>query len=98
MKINIINKTENKLLDRLEIEAEVEHIGQPVPKREEFLSKLSALLNKERNQVVLIKMEAKYGVGKSIARVHVYDSAERAKVVEKKYLLKRSKIIEDKKE
>ncbi|MCG3215523.1 MAG: hypothetical protein KAS63_02315 [Candidatus Heimdallarchaeota archaeon] len=94
MKIEIIKKTENKLLERLEVEAKVEHLGQAVPTRDAFLSKIAAQLNRERNQVVLIKMEAKYGVGRSIAIVHVYETSERAKIVEKEYLLKRSGIIE----
>ncbi|MCK4972772.1 MAG: 30S ribosomal protein S24e [Candidatus Heimdallarchaeota archaeon] len=97
MKIDIIEKNENKLLERTEIRAKVDHVGQPVPKRDEFLSKLAALLNKERNQVVLVKLEAKYGEGKSLALVHVYDTTERAIAVEKEFLLKRSGILEDKK-
>lgn len=98
MKIDIIEKNENKLLERTEINVKVDHVGQPVPKREEFLSKFAALLNKERNQVVLIKLEAKYGEGKSTALVHVYETAERAIAVEKKFLLKRSGIIQEKAE
>jgi len=94
MKIDIIKQTENKLLDRTEIKIKIEHHGQAVPTRADFLSKISAQLNKERNQVVLIKMEAKYGMGVSIAIIHVYESAERAKAVEREYLLKRSGIVE----
>ena len=96
MKIDIIEKKENKLLERIEIQAKVDHVGQPVPKRDDFLSKLAALLNKERNQVVLIKLEAKYGEGKSLALVHVYETADRAIAVEKEFLLKRSGIIQEK--
>lgn len=96
MKIEIVKKTENKLLERLEVEATIEHLGQPVPTRDAFLSKIAAQLNKERDQVVLIKMQAKYGVGRSNALIHVYESSERAKLVEKEYLLKRSGIIGEK--
>ncbi len=97
MKIDIIEKNENKLLERTEIHVKVDHVGQPVPKRDDFLSKLAALLNKERNQVVLIKLESKYGEGKSLALVHVYDTNERAIAVEKEFLLKRSGVLEGKK-
>ena len=96
MKIEIVNKTENKLLERIEVEAKVDHLGQAVPTRDAFLSKIAALMNKERNQVVLIKMESKYGVGRSTAFVHVYETTERAIAVEKEYLLKRSGIIGEK--
>ncbi len=96
MKIEIVKKTENKLLERIEVEAAIEHLGQPVPTRDSFLSKIAAQMNKERNQVVLIKMQAKYGVGRSKALVHIYESSDRAKLVEKEYLLKRSGIVGEK--
>jgi ribosomal protein S24E len=98
MKIDIVKKTENKLLDRTEIEVHVEHHGEAVPKREDFLNRVSALLNKERGQVVLIKLEAKYGMGISTALVHAYESAERAQAVERDYLLKRSGIGKEEKQ
>lgn len=98
MKIDIVKKTENKLLERTEIEIQIEHHGEAVPTRDEFLNRLSAQLNKERDQVVLIKLESKYGRGESTALVHAYDSAERAKAVEREYLLKRSGIGQEKKE
>ncbi len=98
MEIEILNKKENKLLKRQEVEALIKHHNAPVPKRDSVLSKIAAMLNKERNQVVLIKMNAKYGIGESNARVHVYDSVEQAMKTEKPYLLKRSGIIKGKDE
>ena len=38
MKIKIINKTENKMLERTEVEATIEHLGEAVPTRDAFLS------------------------------------------------------------
>ena len=98
MKIDIVKKTENKLLERTEIEVQVEHHGESVPKRDDFLNRISAMLNKERDQVVLIKLEAKYGRGESIALVHAYENADRAKAVEREYLLKRSGIGKEEKQ
>ncbi len=98
MKIKIVKKTENKLLDRVELDVVIEHQGEPVPTRDAVLSRVAAEVNREKNQVVLIKMQAKYGIGISNAIIHAYDSQERAIVVEREYLLKRSGIREDKKE
>lgn len=98
MKIDIIEKNENKILERTEIQVKIDHVGQAVPTREDFLSKISAQLNKERNQVVLVKLDAQYGEGKSLALIHVYETAERALAVEKEFLLKRSGIIQEKTE
>jgi len=98
MKIKIVKKTENKLLDRVELDVEIEHQGEPVPTRDTVLGRVAAEVNREKNQVVLIKMQAKYGIGISHALIHAYDSQERAIAVEREYLLKRSGIVEDKKE
>ena len=98
MKIKIVKKTENKLLDRVELDVVIEHQGEPVPTRDAVLSRVAAEVNRDKNQVVLIKMQAKYGIGISNAIIHAYDSQERAIEVEREYLLKRSGIREDKKE
>ena len=98
MKITIVNKTENKLLERVEYKLEIDHQGESVPTRDSVLSKIAAQINKERNQVVLIKMEAKYGIGISTAIIHAYETTERAILVEKEHLLKRSGLKEEKKE
>ncbi|MBA7515390.1 hypothetical protein ES705_07429 [subsurface metagenome] len=93
MDFEIVKKTENKLLERDELQVRIQHEGEPVPTREQVLSKIAASLNKERDQVVLVKFQSKYGVSNSTAMIHVYDSAERTKIVEKDYLLKRSGIL-----
>ncbi len=93
MDFEIVKKTENKLLERDELQVRIQHEGEPVPTREQVLSKIAASLNKERDQVVLVKLQSKYGVSNSTAMIHVYDSAERTKIVEKDYLLKRSGIL-----
>ena len=98
MKIKIVNKTENKLLERTEIKAEIDHQGEAVPTRDTVLARVAAEINKERNQVVLIKMEARFGIGISSALIHAYETTERAILVEKEHLLKRSSITEEKKE
>ena len=43
MKINIINKTENKLFNRTEVEFEVEHSKAPTPSRDEIKKGLSKI-------------------------------------------------------
>ena len=98
MKIKIVKKTENKLLDRVELDVEIEHQGEAVPTRDTVLARVAAEVNKDKNQVVLIKMEAKFGIGISHAKIHAYDSPERAIEVEREHLLNRSGVLEEKKE
>ena len=73
MKIKIVNKTENKLLERIELNVEIDHQGEAVPTRDAVLARVAAEVNKERNQVVLIKMEAKFGIGISNAFRPAFD-------------------------
>ena len=98
MKITILNTNDNRLLERIEYEIEIDHHGEAVPTRDSILSKVAAQINRDRNQVVLIKMEAKYGIGMSNATIHAYETPERAKLIEKEHLLKRSGLIEETKE
>ena len=98
MDFEIIEDIENKLLERRELKVLIHHEGAPVPKREEVLAKIAANVNKEREQVILIKMQSKYGIGQSIAYIHVYDDPERARTIEKEHLLKRSGIIKEEKQ
>ncbi len=93
MELKIVNEIQNELLGRKEVELSINHLGEAIPKRDTVLAKIAALMNKERNQVVLIKMEGQYGKGESVAIIHVYDTAEQAKSVEKTHFLKRSGII-----
>ncbi len=98
MKIKIDKKTENKLLDRMELDVEIDHQGEPVPTRDAVLARVAAEVNKEKNQVVLIKMQTMFGIGITRATIHAYNTSERAIEVERKHLLKRSGVLEDKKE
>ena len=98
MNVEIVDKIENKLLERTELRVIVNHEGEAVPKREDVLAKVAAQLNKERNQVVLIHLTPKYGRGISEARIHVYEDPERALLIEKEYLLKRSNVLTEKEE
>ena len=96
MKIKIVKKTENKLLDRVELDVEIDHQGEPVPTRDTVLARVAAEVNKEKNQVVLIKVQTKFGIGISHATIHAYNTSERAIEVEREHLLKRSGVLEDK--
>tara|TARA_Y100000034_G_scaffold85463_1_gene102496 strand:+ start:183 stop:617 length:435 start_codon:yes stop_codon:yes gene_type:complete len=88
MDIKIDNKTENKLLSRLEVKFTIKHKGA-TPSRTEVQVKLAAKLSKDSKLVIIPKISTRFGLGESIGIAHVYKT-EKAKLAnEPKHILKR---------
>ncbi|HDD60632.1 MAG: 30S ribosomal protein S24e [Thermoplasmata archaeon] len=98
MKIEIESQRENPLLNRKEVIFRVLHEGGGTPKRSEVLSLLKEALNLKKEAVVLRQLKSEYGRDSSVGEVRVYPTLEDAKKVEPDHLLKRSGLIEEKKE
>ncbi|MCD6381078.1 MAG: 30S ribosomal protein S24e [Candidatus Odinarchaeota archaeon] len=90
MEIRVISKRENKLLERVEVEFEVLYPNQPTPNRFEVKEKLAALLAKDRSLVFIKRMVPRAGTPTAKGLAHVYDSLERAELVENKYIIERN--------
>ncbi|MHA1557615.1 MAG: 30S ribosomal protein S24e [Candidatus Heimdallarchaeota archaeon] len=89
MKIKVVNKNTNKLLDRLEVNFEVESEAE-TPKRLEVKEKLAAMINYDASLVVIKKIEQLTGVRKSVGIAHAYKTQENLKTVEPEHLIKRN--------
>lgn len=98
MKVDIVEEIENELLERKEVIAKIQKPDGSTPTRDEVLARVAAMLNKDRKEVVLIKMQPKFGTTLFTAKIHAYSSVDRAISIEKPHLLRRSKIIEEKQE
>jgi len=94
MEVRIIDRKENKLLDREELYVIIDHKGEATPKREELRKKIAAMVGKGEDLVVVYKILSMYGAQKSRAIVHVYNNKETILKVEPKHILKRNKIIQ----
>lgn len=88
MDIKIKNKTENALLNRTEIEAEITHFKEPTPTRKQVKEKLAAMLSVNANLIVIHKLEQTFG-SLTKCSAAAYKNKEDLEKVEKKYLLKR---------
>ncbi|MCD6226980.1 hypothetical protein J7J90_00620 [Candidatus Micrarchaeota archaeon] len=100
MDINIINKFENKLLDREEYELSIDFEGA-TPKRIQIRDKFSALVNSKPNLTIVKKVFNRAGMHNVLCRVHVYKSEEALKRNEPKYIIDRhakKEVTEGKKE
>jgi len=94
MDVKIVERRENKLLDREELYVIIDHKGEATPKREDLRKKIAAMTGKSEDLVVVSKILSMYGMQKSRALIHVYNSKDTLLKVEPKHILKRNKIIQ----
>lgn len=94
MDIKIVKDTDNKLLNRNELDFTVEYEG-PTPSRADVRKKLAALLNKDVNLVIIQKMESEYGHQLVKGYAKAYRSEDRMKQIEKEYILQRNTLSEE---
>lgn len=89
MKIKIIEKEQNKLLDRLEVKFEVESPNE-TPKRLDIKAKLAALINYDEKLVIIKGIHQETGLKRSQGVAHAYGTEENLNRVEPAYLIKRN--------
>ncbi len=89
MEIDIHVRKENPLLNREEIKIMISHPGVAVPSRDRVVRKLSAELNKDRNQIIVRELQGQFGAAKTLATVMVYETEEQAKKIERPYIIRR---------
>ncbi|MGF7118132.1 30S ribosomal protein S24e [Methanobacterium oryzae] len=87
MDIEIKEKTENPLLNRTEIHFDCIYQGESTPKVIDVKNKLVALLDADKNLLVVDKVLPKFGEGKAEGYAKVYDSEENLKEIEAKHVL-----------
>ncbi|MCG3217861.1 MAG: 30S ribosomal protein S24e [Candidatus Heimdallarchaeota archaeon] len=97
MEIKITDEHDNTLLSRKEIKFTIEHPGSAIPSREVVVSRLCALLNKEKDTMILREIQGQFGGARSEALVYIYENEEAMKAVEPPYMLKRNKLVEEEK-
>ena len=91
MNIEIVEKKENKLLNRTEVHFRVIHEGEKTPERELVKNDLAEILKAKKGNIVLEYLKPEFGIQQSIGYAKIYKSMDDAKRVEKEYILKRNK-------
>jgi len=91
MNIEIVEKKENKLLNRTEVHFRVIHEGEKTPERELVKNDLAEILKAKKGNIVLEYLKPEFGIQRSIGYAKIYKSIDDAKRVEKEYILKRNK-------
>ena len=91
MDIRIIEEDENPLLHRTDVTFEVTH-DEATPSRLSVRDSLAATLNKDADEVLVHKLDTKFGMRTTIGTAKVYETPDVARVVEQDYMLERNKI------
>ena len=83
----------NPLLRRSEIDFEVQ---QPsTPSRADARREVAAQLGVKTERVYIVKLQTKTGTHRTVGRAHVYDTFERARLVERRHIIERNKLPGD---
>lgn len=90
MEIKILNQKENKLLHRKELQVSVKSPGGTA-KRDEMTGKLAAMLNVDKNTVVVENIYQQFGSHDASSYVKIYESAEHLQKTEPKKKEKKAK-------
>ncbi|WP_338729980.1 30S ribosomal protein S24e [Haladaptatus sp. DJG-WS-42] len=92
MDITILEESENPMLHRTDVRFEILH-DEATPSRLSVRDSLAAKLNKDASEVVVRKMNTKFGMRKTRGLAKVYDNPEFARDVEHEHMLERNKIL-----
>jgi small subunit ribosomal protein S24e len=93
MDIDIVDEDENPMLHRTDVRFEVTH-EEATPSRLSVRDSLAAALNKDAEEVVVRKLDTKFGMRRTVGHAKVYESPEHARDVEHDHMLDRNKISE----
>lgn len=90
MEIEITDKTENPLLNRTEIHFDCIYTGEPTPKIMDVKNKLVALLDADKDLLVVDSVIPKFGEGKAEGYAKMYESEDYLKEIEQKHILNKN--------
>lgn len=86
--IEILDKKENKLLNRIEIIALIKHPASGTPSKTNIRKVIASKLKVDIDKVYVVKLYSEYGISMSKAHIHVYDSKEKALEIEPIHIIK----------
>ncbi len=87
MEIEFIEEKENKLFNRKEIKFYVDYDGEATPKVIDIKSKLVALLNTNKDLLVVDNVQPHYGEPKALGYAKVYDTADDLAYIETEHVI-----------
>ncbi len=86
----VVEEKYNPLVNRKEITLAIYHIGKGTPQRKIMREKVATAYGVEINRVYIRNILGEFGIGRSKAIVHIYDSVERAKMFEPPHVIRKN--------
>lgn len=96
MEIEIVEKKENELLERVEVTFKASHEKEGTPQREAIREKLSSMLKAPKESVIVDTMTSEFGRMETVGYAKVYKSKDAAMKYEREHILIRNKLKEKK--
>ncbi len=94
MDIDILEEDENPMLHRTDVTFQMVH-EDATPSRLSVRDSLAAMMNKDADEVVVRRLDTKFGMRKTVGEARVYESPDHASDVEQDHMLERNKITAD---
>src|SRR2546427_7683959 len=94
MQLEVLKKTDNPLLKRVEVTFKAIHKAEPTPTRDALRAFLARELKATKDIVVIDSQASTFGRYETHGYAKVYKSKEEALAVERKHILVRNKLIE----
>ena len=90
-KLEILESRDNRLVGRKELIVKIEHWPKGTPSRKAIREAIAKILGVDPDTVYVRKVRTEYGMCESLARVHVYDTVERAIQIEPSHIVKKNR-------
>ncbi|MGJ7027738.1 MULTISPECIES: 30S ribosomal protein S24e [Methanothermobacter] len=90
MDINIIEEKENLLFNRKEIKFECLYEGEATPKVFEVKNKLVAMLDADKDLLVVDKIDQGFGEPRASGYAKLYESLEKLREIEPEHVIKKN--------
>jgi len=97
VEIKVLDQAYNPLLKRKEVKVEITHSGAGTPDRFMIRKELASRLNVKLDNLYVVGMETKTGMGKTRCNAEVYDTPETARKITPNYVIIRNKPPEERK-
>lgn len=95
MEIEILEKSDNVLLERTEVKAKVEHPKEATPARKALSEALKESLGIKKEVLVVDNIDSSFGKHESIVFAKIYKKVETAREVEADHILKRNNLWQE---
>ena len=96
MEIEITSKKNNPLMNRTEVRFIVHHENEKTPTRAIIRNELADELNAKKEAIIVDELASHFGVQHTEGYAKIYTSVKKEEELERKFLLKRNKVISKK--